>query len=592
VTQIVSRTPLGFRSLWGALPSAGARKDSLALRPVVTFVTAADDAYWRCLFQFLKSARRRKFAGRYRFVVFDLGLSEAHRELLQKTFPWAVFRKFAFEDFPAHVVPTTKIYAWKPIAVAQAAAEFGGLLFWLDSATVLKTSNISSVLDELERNGIYTLKGHAPISERCDPQVLKALRTPLEFLHLKERVSGVVGFDTRKPAVRELIAQWCDRALDPSLIPPRAEGNNPDQALLSLLLFERAERGDIALGDGEVDISSAWPVRWLSTRNWVTADTPTWADPFERLRHFAYKTADQLSWRIKHWDQTRLDGFNRSLWEHFTVLVSRGDKTVSIKGPKAGYYADPFVWSEDGRDYVFVEEYDYRVDRAHISCVALDGELNDAPPISVIKPGTHLSFPLIFEADGALYMLPESCATRSIDLYICDAFPHKWRLKKRLMYGVDAADTAVLKHDGRWWLVTALREAGGPRYLGIFSSEILLTTEWEAHPINEKRLYADQPNSSYRNAGNILRDAEGLLRPVQINRDYYGEYASVMRIETLTRTEYREVPYAGSHPFAEIARACAPHHYSEKGSLSAWDVRDHVGYLNRAPARDSNGRLV
>jgi hypothetical protein len=526
-------------------------------------------------------------------IVFDFGLSPSRRLLLQKRFAWAEFRDFLFDAYPPHVALARKTYAWKPIALAEVAFEIGGLVLWLDSGTIFKSKAISPVLRELEHYGVYSLKGQSPISQRCAPAVLTALQVPKEHLHLNERIAGVIGFDMRKAAVRKLVAEWRDQALNEALILPRAKGHNADQSLLSLLLFKYAERGEIGLGGGEADISSARPVTWISTRNWVSGRTPRWADPMVRLKYHLYKAVDQLLWRLKIWDATRLDGFNRSLWEHFTVMVAREGKIVAIPAPGSSYCADPFVWHRDGRDWLFVEEFDYRMGRAHISCVAFDHNLNASRPVPVLQPPWHLSFPLLFEVDGALLMMPESHSSRSLDLYVCDNFPYKWRLARRLLYDVDAVDTAIIRHAGRWWLISALLDdENGGRYLGIFSAEDLYSDVWEPHPVNSERLYAGAPFSSYRNAGNILRDGDDLLRPVQLNRDYYGESTGMMRIEILSQTEFRETPYAGAHPLMEIGRACSPHHYSECGHLQAWDVRDQAGYINRAPRRDKLGFLA
>ena len=45
--------------------------------------------------------------------------------------------------------------------------------------------------------------------------------------------------------------------------------------------------------EDEIDISSASPVRWISTRNKVGNGAPLWADPLVRLYYFFDKTLDQ-----------------------------------------------------------------------------------------------------------------------------------------------------------------------------------------------------------------------------------------------------------------------------------------------------------
>lgn len=569
---------------------------STHMMPALTIVTAADQKYWRSLYQFLRSAARKGLPRQHQFVVYDLGLDAKTLATLQRRFTWAEFRRFSFERHPPHVALERKTYAWKPLVIAEAMEAFGGRVLWLDSATIFKTKDLDEVLAGLARDGVYVLKGDAALAKRCDPLTLAALEVPLEFLDKRERPAGVIGLDTARPAVRALINEWCAHALIEAHIYPRIPQlpwHNPEQALLSILLFKHEAAGEIGLSDGEIDICSHHPVRWMSSRNKVPVWMPTWADLLPRLYYFFYKTGDRIWLRLQHWNKTRLDGFDRSLWEHFTVFVACRGQIARIQAPRFSYYADPFVWVKEGRVWLFVEEFQYGNALGRLCCVALGEGLRAGPPRPVLPMETHASFPLIFEIDGKTYMMPETSANRSVDLYVCEEFPHRWRLARRLFYGQDAADTAIVQHEGRWWLVTSLRDEGAdPRYLAIFFSDDLFDGTWQPHPINAERRHANQPSSYPRNAGNIVRDGDTLLRVVQYNPNYYGESARVMKIELLTPTEFREVPYDGPHPFAAITRRCSPHHLSAHEDVIAWDVRDRAGYFNRAPARTADGALI
>jgi hypothetical protein len=122
---------------------------------------------------------------------------------------------------------------------------------------------------------------------------------PEEDRKRPERPSGIVGFDTKRAAVRNLIAEWASLALQPERILSRANGHNPDQALLSILLFKYERQGEIGLSEDEIDISSPTPVRWVSTRNKVSNGVPVWADPLVRLHYFFDKTLDQAWLRFQ-----------------------------------------------------------------------------------------------------------------------------------------------------------------------------------------------------------------------------------------------------------------------------------------------------
>lgn len=552
----------------------------------LTIATAADQQYWRCLHQFLLSAERRGFDRRYRVVAYDLGLEPDTLSGLRRRFPRCDFRRFAFENYPPHVAMACRSYAWKPVIVADLLEEFGGLVLWLDSATLFH-SELDDVLATLRRHGTYSLKGQTPVGERSDPQSIAAVGTPAEFLHLAERAGGAVGFDAAHPGARRLAQAWKEHSLIEAHVFPRTPPlscHRHEQTLLGLLLYKFQAEGVLTPNEGEIDLSCRAPVRWMTSRNKVAPDAPIWADPLVRAYYGAYKAVDQALHTIAHWKRTRFDGLHRLPKEHFSVFVARlgEERVVRIPAPRWSYYADPFLWRHDGHDWLFVEEFEYPRCKGRLCCVPLDGALRAGPPRPVLPLDVHASFPYLFEHAGQLYMVPETCAGRSIDLYACDGFPDRWRLARRLLYGVDGADSLVFQHDGRWWLITAQRESEAMpgRYLAIYHTDDLLRGQWQAHPVNAERRYH---GGSGRNAGSLIRAGGALLRPMQENPNYYGESLRYMRIERLTPAEFREVPVDGGHPLVDLAQRYSPHHVSRSGDLVAWDVRDRVGYAERVP---------
>jgi hypothetical protein len=263
------------------------------MQPTLTILTAANEAYWRCLWQFFRSAQRMGIQAQVRVVAYDLGLEPQTLARLKRDFPWAEFRTFNFKQYPPHVALDTRTYAWKPMVIAEAAREFVGEILWLDCAALFQTSDLSEVRAALARDGTYVLKGASALELRCNGFTLDALAVPEEDRKRAERPATVIGFDTGRAAVRELIAEWKAHSLVPERISPRTKGHNPEQALVSILLFKYERAGGIGLSEGEIDISSASPIRWITTRNKVANWVPVWADPLPRLYYFFYKTLDQ-----------------------------------------------------------------------------------------------------------------------------------------------------------------------------------------------------------------------------------------------------------------------------------------------------------
>lgn len=282
------------------------------------------------------------------------------------------------------------------------------------------------------------------------------------------------------------------------------------------------------------------------------------------------------------------DGMSRCAKERYRVqlLDERSGKTRAVASPFASYYADPFLLAANGERWLFVEEFHCPANRAHITAMRVDEDLRTSEAARALDPGCHASFPVVFEHDDAVYMLPETSQARCVDLYACEALPDRWRRAQRLLDGVDCADSVLLWHEGVWYLVTSQADEGAKqrRSLAIYSSDTLLSDRWRPHPVNRERLYADRPHGYGRNAGAIVRAGDTLLRPMQASTRHYGEAAKVMRIVELTPERYSEEPYEGEHAIARIAASRSTHHISAAGGVVAWDTRTHTGWFSRERA--------
>ncbi len=556
----------------------------------LTVVSGASTRYFRCMERFLRSAERHRLPERHRFIAYDIGLAADQRRELEQLHPWCEWRTFNFSAYPPHVRLESCHYAWKAIIVADLLEEVGHQVLWLDSATILH-ADLEEVRAILTRYGTYTLAGQAPIGERCDPLTLAALSPPPEILDRPERVAGVVGLDARNPVVLALARAWRQHALTEAHIAPRRprlSQHNPEQALLTILLLTAEWQGELELNSGEVDISSTGPVRWLSTRHKVSDHLPGWADLPMRLVYGVYKQLDRLYLRWQRGIMPVIDGLLRLPHDHYQVWLRRSnDAPVRLTAPWDAYWADPFVWSSEGVDWVLVEEYQYLRSRGRLLALALDEHMRISRQTVPLVFAHHASFPFLLEEAGALYMIPETSHGRCVDLYLCENFPDQWRRVARLLSDVDAADSVVFQHDRRWWLVTSLRDGTEERrYLAIFWSVDLRSGDWTAHPINAQRRYQGAGPEYLRAAGPIVRHDGKWLRPVQVNPHFYGESMAVMQIDLLDEHNFIESPYQGGHPFGEIARTLPAHHVSQHANLLAWDIRDRVdwsGLLRASP---------
>jgi hypothetical protein len=552
-------------------------------RPLV--LTAADCRYFRSLWQFLLSAERVNLAKICDWRAYDLGLHEHQRKLLKDRFSWCELLDFDFNSYPEHVRVATGSYAWKPIIIAENLASASGPVFWFDSATILKTA-LEKPLRTVSENGIWVLKGQSPIHQHCDPRALDALSVPLEVRHVKERAAGAIGIDPSHPAVFKLVQRWKHCALEQQLILPTdaTSYHKRDQALLSCLLLTAAARTEIKLGEDEVDISSSQPTRDMSTRNKVHREVPPWADPAVRAWFHIDKTVDQWSLRWQRFAQKRIGGLRRWWREHFTVLVCDLETGISraLPSPSYGYYADPFLWKHGEITWLFAEEYQYAKDEGRLVAI----ELADNLEVLSVRPITcdqffgridcHSSFPFLFEINGVPHMIPETCERKSVDLYVCEMWPDRWQLKRRLLFGVDAADTMVLWSEGYWWLFTSVRAGNRNRHLEIYYTDNLEAGTLRPHPQNKMFLYGDLSHGTGRNAGYLARSSGEIIRLIQKSQNYYGQGVSIMKVTELDTERFKETPIAGVLELPFVKPGFSTHHVSRIGNLIAYDVRDRV----------------
>ena len=183
------------------------------------------------------------------------------------------------------------------------------------------------------------------------------------------------------------------------------------------------------------------------------------------------------------------------------------------------FYADPFPIVANGRTYLFVEDFEHRLRRGIISAVEFDGAGPVGTPRPVLETSFHLSYPFVFEHRGEVWMVPESCAAATIDLYRGAPFPDRWIKEATLVSGLVASDATLLEHAGRWWMFATVRDDGGAYSdaLYIWSSYDLLGP-WQPHRQNP--LVVDIATA--RPAGHIVRRGGKLIRPFQDCHEGYG----------------------------------------------------------------------
>ena len=207
--------------------------------------------------------------------------------------------------------------------------------------------------------------------------------------------------------------------------------------------------------------------------------------------------------------------------------------------PHDRFWADPFPLRVDGRYYVLFEELEFRESRGRICVLELGEKGVIGEPVRVLERPYHLSYPYTFEWQGQRYMIPESAANRTVELYRAVKAPYEWELDRVLLEGVALVDATVVEIDGRWWMFAGAITRGGARgdELNLYHADTPLGP-WTPHKRNP--VVSDVRHA--RPAGRPFKVGDFWYRPAQDCSLRYGYAIALRRIVRLDPNELVEEP--------------------------------------------------
>ncbi|QIG79545.1 glucosamine inositolphosphorylceramide transferase family protein [Stakelama tenebrarum] len=194
------------------------------------------------------------------------------------------------------------------------------------------------------------------------------------------------------------------------------------------------------------------------------------------------------------------------------------------------YSADPFALPHEDGLCVFVEHFDYRTAKGVIDLIRLDDRYRIVERRTVLEESWHLSYPFIFYAEGAHWMLPEAADSGTLNLYRAARFPYGWEIAARIRLDPAPIDATPFFHEGLWWIAYAPALSPSERLSQLFFAFAeRLTGPWTEHPANPVRCGAD----GARPGGTPITIDGRLHLPVQDCSRTYGGAVRLLRIDTL-----------------------------------------------------------
>lgn len=199
-----------------------------------------------------------------------------------------------------------------------------------------------------------------------------------------------------------------------------------------------------------------------------------------------------------------------------------------IKNPFRYWIADPFLFEYKKKVYIFAEMYDYLRRRGVIGYATINnGQVSKWTPV-IVEP-YHLSYPFIYEEKGEIFIIPESGANRSLDVYRSVEFPNKWKKIINLREGKKYADTTLLQKGALKYGITY--DVSDVQHMQVCLLDFLDNQDvcLEMDEI-EKR----------RPAGNFFQIGDSLYRPAQNCVAGYGKGLIIYQVTSVEYGNYSE----------------------------------------------------
>lgn len=274
-----------------------------------------------------------------------------------------------------------------------------------------------------------------------------------------------------------------------------------------------------------------------------------------------------------------------------------------LPGREGWWFADPLLCHRGGKRWLFAEAMDLSTGKGRLEVC----ELHDDGSIDgwrvALEEDFHLSFPMVFDWNGEVWMIPETGHDHSLRLYRCRVFPTKWELVQRFATDEELCDAILV--DRRAESLTILCSETKPdnqlyvryrRYTlchAVQETAALPLAEADtlpaAAPAGPFELLPDETYNLQhrdfdfvsRNAGPLFVLGEQVIHPTQVSTSVdYGVY-----LQFLARRGSSEVPLCAATPQnVEItglnaADVIGVHTYCRDDVLEVIDVR----YLTRIP---------
>lgn len=223
---------------------------------------------------------------------------------------------------------------------------------------------------------------------------------------------------------------------------------------------------------------------------------------------------------------------NDFFWDHDNYIF----KELRFDHRNRFWIADPFLFEKGEDVFVFYEAFDLIERKGKIGFSLLNEPDKTMSVQIILDEPYHLSFPYVFEHEGDIFMMPETCGNNSIKLFKAISFPDKWIEFNVLLSNIFACDTIFIPEHGMKYLLTSEMYSGqtpNGNYKSCWVKNVCFKLNKE-FLIDGKGALVTEGDCGIRNAGKTFVRGGKLYRVGQnCPNKQYGKGLVLFEIESL-----------------------------------------------------------
>lgn len=201
------------------------------------------------------------------------------------------------------------------------------------------------------------------------------------------------------------------------------------------------------------------------------------------------------------------------------------------------WLADPFLFEKGGKVYVFYEAFDLIDRKGKIGYSIVEENGRKMPIHIVLEEPYHLSFPNVFEHDGDVYLMPETCDNDTVKLFKATSFPDEWQEDRILLSETYACDSIIIQDslDHQYLLANEMYRDQTPNgnYISCWVKNVCYPLSHQLDVVGDGVIVAEG-DCGIRNAGKAFQHEGKLYRVGQNSPNrQYGKGLALFEVESL-----------------------------------------------------------